>query len=167
MGAIGNWMRRRPTATFAAVCLVLVVAVLVVIAGIHADRPTTLAGVTDEAAAGIDMFVDELPVSVIESSTDDTDTLPCPDGSGGHEVSMTRTVITAGSFDRQSWLVTVTDRYAAAGWQVKIKSLDTRAHQRATLVDAHLLIYAITVSDPSVGDRIVFHTVSRCSVAST
>jgi len=166
MATVFRRLASRPTLSFAVACAVLLLVVVVVILSIRTDKPVTLAGVTDEVNAGLDLIEDELPsdATVVSASTSRTEA--CPDGSAGSLVYIDRTITLAPEFDGSAWAAELAREYNdKEGWSSTVKTLDARDHLRVTLVNRTLLVYTLTTGSEDAPARLTLRSGSRCSLA--
>jgi hypothetical protein len=159
------WLRAHPTVFSAAACLALVVIVVAVAASLDSRRLLSVEAATTEAMSGIELLSSQLPASAVLSSTDIRASSDCPDGSGGSEVSIVRTLALRPAFDLSTWTATLATDFESRGWHVNATSLDEREHRRVTFVNEALLVYTIVVSPRSEAANVIIRTVSRCSEA--
>ena len=166
MAAVFRHIASRPTLSFAIACAVLLLVVVVVILSIRTDRPVTLAGVTDEVTAGLDLIEDELPPDATVDSTSTSRTEACPDGSAGSLVYIDRTITLTPDFDASAWAADLAREYNAKdGWSSTVKTLGARDHLRVTLVNQTLLIYTLTTGSEETPAILTLRSGSRCSQA--
>jgi hypothetical protein len=151
------------TAIFAVAALSLLLVIWLISANIRTDRPVTLDGVSAEVMAGVSEFQDELPKSAVMGVVDQKDVEACPDGSGGQQVVISRTITTAPAFDRLQWLSDLGAKYQKKGWHSTTQTLGSRDHVSLKLVGKPLIIYRIT-STEGENPQLVIRSTSRCSV---
>jgi hypothetical protein len=117
---------------------------------VHTDRPTTLDGVRQEVISGIDALQASMPESpgpesagpesAGPSTSDETVVVACPDGEGGRQVDVTRTITVAPYFDRLAWMTDPSDRHRENGWNVGMRTLSSPDQVEVKLVGPPLLI---------------------------
>jgi hypothetical protein len=150
------------TIIFAVATLSLLLAIWLIAANIRTDRPVTLGGVTAEVIAGVSEFQDALPKSAVVAVVDEKHVEACPDGSGGKQVVISRTITTTRDFDRLQWLSNLSVKYQKKGWHSSTQTLDSRDHVSLKLVGLPLIIYRITSTDVE-SPQLIIRSVSRCS----
>ena len=118
------------TAIFAVAVLSLFLVIWLISANIRTDRPVTLDGVSAEVMVGVSEFQDDLPKSAVVDVVDQKDVEACPDGSGGKQMVISRTITTAPTFDRLHWLSDLGSQYEKKGWHSSTQTLGSRDHAR-------------------------------------
>jgi hypothetical protein len=147
------------TAGFLAVLLILVI----ITQNIRTDRPTSIDGVRNEMLVDVDAIYATLPASVVTAPTDDYEVTSCPDGRGGKEVSITRTLTVNSDFDRFAWIAKVTKLYKDDGWSVGVRTRGASDHLELKLIGQKLLYYRVTVTGESGTSLVIIRSTSRCS----
>jgi hypothetical protein len=173
MGHAGARRTVKPTLVVSVLCLGLLLGVWLITQFVHTDRPTTLDGVSQEVFSGIDALQASMPESArpesastesaSTSTSDETVVVACPDGRGGKQVDVTRTITVAPDFDRLAWMTDLSDRYREKGWNVGMRTLSSRDHVEVKLVGPPLLIYRVLTTDESGEALVVIRSSSRCS----
>lgn len=169
MGTRGKFWKVGPTIALAvSVSVILLVVVVVIISlNMRTDRPTTRAGVIEEVLVDVDSIAATLPAGALVSTSEASAGSDCPDGSGGIEVSMSRTLTVGPDFDRYAWVDSVARHYEGMGWSVTEKTLDNRDHIALKLVGQQLLIYRVTVTDETGVPQVIIRSTSRCTEPAT
>lgn len=150
------------TVIWAIAALSLLLVIWLISANIRTDRPLTLDGVSTEVMAGVTEFQEALPKSVVVGVVDQKDVEACPDGTGGKQVVISRTITTAPTFDRLQWLSDLGTKYEKKGWHSSTQTLGSRDHASLKLVGKPLIIYRITSTDGET-PQLVIRSTSRCS----
>lgn len=150
------------TVIFAVAILSLLLVIWLIAANIRTDRPVTVEGVSAEVTAGVTEFQDALPKSAVVAVVDEKHIEACPDGSGGKQVDIIRTITTTSDFDRLQWLIDLSAKYEERGWHSSTQALGSRDHMSLKLVGPPLLIYRITSTDAG-SPQLIIRSVSRCS----
>jgi hypothetical protein len=156
-----------PTIALTTLCLALLLVVVIVSQNIQTDRPTTLDGVTAEVIVDVDSISATLPAGVVTSSVDDSAVSDCPDGSGGQQIAVSRTMTVASDFEPTAWIARVTKRYEDKGWDVRLRTLGSRDHVELKLVGQRLLIYRVTATVKEGMPQVIIRSTSRCSEPAT
>jgi len=167
MGTRGKFWKVGPTIALAVSVLVILLLVVIISQNIHTDRPTTRAGVIAEVLVDVDSIAATLPADAIVSTSDARAGSDCPDGSGGEEVAVSRTMTVGTDFDRYAWVDSVARRFEGMGWSVTEKTLDNRDHIALKLVGQQLLIYRVTVTDEAGVPQVIIRSTSRCTEPAT
>jgi hypothetical protein len=156
-----------PTIALTTSFVVLLLAVVVISQNIETDRPTTIDGVTAEVIVDVDSISATLPAGVVTSSLDDSTVSECPDGRGGRQVAVSRTITVEPEFESTAWTTRVTKRYEGEGWNVTLRTLGSRDHIELKLVGQRLLIYRVTLTNQDGVPQVTIRSTSRCSEPAT
>ena len=114
---------------------------------------------------GLDDIQSSLPASVIVSTSDKTAVSACPDGGGGQQVKVERTVTVTDTFDQTHWLRQLGERYQAReDWYAASRTLGTSGRLEVKIVGPALIIYRITNNSASQPPRLLMTSESRCTV---
>jgi hypothetical protein len=156
---------RRMTLIFAVACAMLLAVGWYIATNMRSGEPTTLDGVSREVLAGIDDIQSSLPASAIVSSSDQTDVSACPDGGGGRQFTIDRTITVAEDFDETRWMGTLVARYQARDrWNVTLQKVGRVDKLDITIVGPPLIIYRVTNNSTSRGPQVLISSESRCTV---
>jgi len=162
MGTRGKFWKVGPTIALAV--SVLVVVVVIISQNMLTDRPTTRAGVIAEVLVGVDSIAATLPEGTVTTSSDESKTSSCPDGTGGEEISVSRTMTVGPDFDRYAWIGSVTKRYEDLGWSVTLRSRGSQSSNLALkFVGEQLLIYRVSITNDTEPQQVIIRSVSRCT----
>ena len=161
MGTRGKFWKVGPTIALAVSGSVILV--VVISQNMHTDRPTSRAGVIEEVLVAVDSIAATLPAGTIVATSEGSAGSDCPDGSGGEEVAVSRTMTVGPDFDRYAWVDSVARRFEGMGWNVTEKTLDRRDHIALELVGQQLLIYRVTVTDQTGVTQVIIRSTSRCT----
>ena len=115
MGTGSERWKVSPTVALTASCLALLAGVVIVSQNIQTDRPTTLDGVTAEVLVDVDSISATLPAGIVTSSVGDSDVFACPDGRGGQQVTVSRTLAVRPDFETAVWIADVSGMKTRAG----------------------------------------------------
>ncbi len=164
MAKVFTWVKKHPTTVFGVACLLLVIGVLLMVANTRSSSPTTLAGVTEEVHAGIEEIANAVPPDAVTRSVERSTTEPCPDGTAGMQVNLTRTIDLDPTFDGVQWLMGLQITYDAKDhWSTTLVNVSTNDRWSLTLVGRPLIIYKVAAGVPEVTHKIVIRASSRCS----
>jgi hypothetical protein len=152
-----------PTIALTTSFVVLLLAVVVISQNIETDRPTTIDGVTAEVIVDVDSISATLPAGVVTNSVDGSIVSECPDGHGGRQVAVSRTMTVGPEFESTAWITRVTKRYEGNGWNVSLRTLGSRDHVQLKLVGQRLLIYRVTLTNQDGVGEVTIRSTSRCS----
>ena len=150
------------TVVFAVAVLSLLLVIWLISANIRTDRPVTLKGVSAEVVAGVNQFQETLPKPAVVDVVDQKSVEACPDGSGGKQVAISRTITTTAAFDRLGWLSDLGAKYEGEGWHSSTQTLGSRDHVSLKLVGKSLIIYRITATDGEA-PQVIIRSTSRCT----
>ncbi|RFA06786.1 hypothetical protein B7R21_18610 [Subtercola boreus] len=158
-------IRSKPTIVLATVCAILLAAVITTSLIFAASaRSVSLEDVTAEVTTGVDDLQDQLPTSAVDKSTDITRTEPCPDGSAGELIRLTRTVTTVAGFDAPQWVRELSGKYnATEGWSARLRTGGASDHLTLTLVDRKLMLYTLATGSSGEKGQLTIGATSRCS----
>lgn len=163
MGTRGKFWKVGPTIALAVSVLVILVVVVIISQNIHTDRPTTRAGVIAEVLVDVDSIAATLPSGTVTTSSDASETADCPDGTGGEEISVSRTMTVGADFDRYAWIESVTEKYEDLGWSVTLRTLGSHANLALKFVGEQLLIYRVSITNDTDPQQVIIRSVSRCT----
>jgi hypothetical protein len=163
MGTRGQFWKRRPTITLAVSVSIVVVVVVIISQNIRTDKPTTRDGVVAEVLVDVDSIAATLPAGTVTTSSDESKAAPCPDGTGGEEISVSRTLTVGPDFDRYAWMGKVTQRYEELGWSVTTQARGGRGNLALKFVGRQLLIYRVSISTDTDPQQVIIRSVSRCT----
>jgi hypothetical protein len=152
-----------PTIALTIACSALLAVVVIVSQNIQTDRPTTLDGVTAEVLVDVDSISATLPAGIVTSSVSDSAVSACPDGRGGQQTAVSRTLTVKPDFEAAVWTADVTKRYEDKGWEVRLRTLGSRDHLELKLVGQRLLFYRVTITVQEGIPQVIIRSTSRCS----
>ncbi len=167
MGTRGKFWKVGPTIVLAVSVSVILLVVVIISLNMRTDRPTTRAGVIEEVLVDVDSIAATLPAGAVVSTSDASAGSACPDGSGGEEVAVSRTMTVGPDFDRYAWVDSVARHFDGLGWSVTEKTLDNRDHIALKLVGRQLLIYRVTVTDETGVPQVIIRSTTRCTEPAT
>ncbi|MGO4689346.1 hypothetical protein [Glaciibacter sp. 2TAF33] len=163
MSAGSSRRRISPTIVLSTSLVALLLAVVIISLNIRTDRPTTLDGVTAEVIVDVDSISATLPAGVVTGSVDDSTVSDCPDGGGGQQVAVSRTMNVTADFESAAWIARVTRQYEDKGWDVRLRTLGSRDHVELRLVGQRLLIYRVITTGQEGTRQVIVRSDSRCS----
>ncbi len=163
MGTRGKFSTVRSTIALAVSVLVILLVVVIIAQNIHTDRPTTRAGVIAEVLVDVDSIAATLPAGTVATSSDESKAAACPDGTGGEEISVSRTMTVGADFDRYAWIESVTKKYEDMGWSVTLRTLGSHANLALKFVGEQLLIYRVSITNDQDPQQVIIRSVSRCT----
>ncbi|WP_368496524.1 hypothetical protein [Herbiconiux sp. A18JL235] len=110
---------RPATLVAAGIAAVIVAVVLIGVATVRPDTPTTLDGVTAEVTTQIDGLVALLPEDSAPATDEESAVVQaCPDGSAEEQAAVTRVLGGVTGLDPAAWSDEVKQHYEADGWYV-------------------------------------------------
>lgn len=124
----------------------------------------SLQDATAEVAAGMNDLQDQLPLAVVDDSSEQARTEPCPDGSSGQLTNIDRTIYTAASFDVPGWLRQLSAKYnEMEGWSARLRTVGSSDHIVLTLVDRKLMLFTVATGTDEGPAGLTIKATSRCS----
>lgn len=161
-------MRRRPTLILAIVCIALLGAIAAT--GLIVSSSATsysVSDVTTEVTTGLDELQEQLPVSAGASTSEVTNTEPCPDGGAGRLVSVERTIVTADDFDLVAWTRDLSVKYnSTEGWSATLEPVRSTRFLTLTLANRALMLFTLRAGTVTQPQTLVMSATSRCSTIS-